>query len=187
MAGWQDGDRDGTREKEGQPFRFTLLIPASQQRLTDHIAVWLQQSWAEVGISTEIEKLEWQTFRERRNAGRFHAATFSLSFTTSPDQFELYHSSQQETGYNLYGLSDPEIDRLCEAGRGTFDPDRRRQIYYRLQARLHELEPITCLFYFDSPVLHDKRLRGVTASPLGYWRTTRGPRLWHWSEPPAGD
>jgi len=186
-AGWRDADGDGVRERGGSPFRFTLMIPASQQQLNDHIAVWLQQSWAEVGVAAEIEKLEWQAFRERRNAGRFHAATFSLTFTTSPDHYDLYHSSARETGFNFYGLADPQIDRLCEEGRSSFDPDERRGIYYRLQERLHEQEPLTCLFYFSSPVLHDKRLKGVTPSPLDYWRTTRGPRLWRWAEAPDED
>jgi peptide/nickel transport system substrate-binding protein len=186
-AGWRDADRDGVRERAGQPFRFGMMIPASQQRLNDHIAVWLQQSLAEIGVAMEIEKLEWQAFRERRNAARYHAASFSLTFTTSPDQFELYHSSARESGFNSFGLSDPEIDRLCEEGRREFDPEKRREIYHRLQARLHEQEPLTCLFYFSSPVLHDKRLHGVAASPLDYWRTTRGPRLWRWSEVPGPD
>ena len=186
-AGWRDDDRDGQRQRDGQPFRFTLMIPASTQRLNDHIAVWLQQSWAEVGVAVEIEKLEWQAFRERRNAGRFHAASFSLTFTANPDQFELYHSDAREAGFNFYGLSDPEIDRLCEAGRREFDEDRRREIYRSLQARLHEQEPLTCLFYFSSPVLHDRRLRGVVPSPMDYYRTTQGPRIWRWAEAPAGD
>ena len=186
-AGWRDGDGDGVRERNGVPFRFSMMVPASTQQLSDHIAVWLQQSWAEIGVEAEIDKLEWQAFRERRNDGRFQAATFSLTFTASPDHFDLYHSTAREDGYNFYGLSDPLIDRLVEDGRGTFDLDERRAIYRRLQERLHELEPLTCLFYFSSPVLHDRRLQGVVASPLDYWRTTRGPRVWRWSEAPARD
>jgi peptide/nickel transport system substrate-binding protein len=186
-AGWRDTDGDGVRDKNGTPFRFSLMIPASPQQLNDQIAVWEQQSWSDIGIEAEIDKLEWQAFRERRNAGRFHAASFSLTFSASPDHFDLYHSSAQETGFNFIGLADPEIDRLTEAGRTTLDPVERRGIYNRLQARLHELEPLSCLFYFSSPVLHDKRLQGVAASPLDYWRTTRGPRVWRWSEAPAGD
>ena len=183
-AGWNDRDGDGVRDRDGQPFRFSLMIANSAQKLADHLAAWKQESWSELGLDVEIERIEWQAFREKRNAGRFHAATFSLTFTTSPDQYELYHSSARETGFNFYGLADPEIDRLCEEGRRAFDPDERRAVYHRLQALLHEREPLTCLFYFSSPVLHDRRLEGVTPSPLDYWRTTRGPRLWSWAEAP---
>jgi peptide/nickel transport system substrate-binding protein len=181
-AGWSDTDGDGLRDRGGVPFRFTLMIPASTQALNDQLAVWLQQSWAEIGVAVEIDKLEWQAFRERRNAGRFNAASFSLTFSASPDQYDLYHSTARTNGFNFYGLDDPEIDRLLEAGREAFDPGERHRIYRRLQARLHDLEPVTCLFYFSSPVLHDRRLLDVTPSPLDYWRTTQGPRLWRWSE-----
>lgn len=181
-AGWRDSDGDGLLDKDGRPFEFTLMIPASTQQLNDQIAVWQQQSWAEIGISAEIEKLEWQAFRERRNAHRFHAASFSLTFTPNPDHFEIYHSSARERGYNFSGVADAEIDRLLEEGRQTFDFEARKEIYHHLQRLLQEKEPVTCLFYFSSPVLHDRRLVGVTPSPLDYWRTTEGARVWRWVE-----
>jgi peptide/nickel transport system substrate-binding protein len=182
-AGWRDSDGDGRLDKNGRTFKFTLMIPASTQQLNDQIAVWQQQSWAELGIAAEIEKLEWQAFRERRNARQFHAASFSLTFTPNPDHFELYHSSAREDGYNFSGMANAEIDRLLEEGRRTFDFAERLRIYHQLQRLLQAEEPITCLFYFSSPVLHNKRLLGVTPSPLDYWRTTEGARVWRW----AGD
>ncbi|MHC4611604.1 MAG: peptide ABC transporter substrate-binding protein, partial [Planctomycetota bacterium] len=74
-----------------------------------------------------------------------------------------------------------EVDRLLERGRQTFDPQARREIYHRLQLRLAELEPITCLFHFASPLLHDRQLEGVITSPIGYANTSEGPRLWRWA------
>jgi peptide/nickel transport system substrate-binding protein len=186
-AGWRDSDGDGVLDKNGRPFKFTLLINVSRQQLNDHIAAWQQQSWAEIGIVAEIERLEWQAFRERRNAGKFGAASFSLTFTSDPDHFGLYHSSAADGGYNFGGLADPEIDRLVEEGRRTFDFETRLDIYHRLQQLLHEKQPVTCLFYFASPVIHDRRLQGVVPSPVDYWRTTQGARLWRWVEEPPGD
>ena len=181
-AGWVDSDRDGIRDRDGRPFSFALLIPQSPMKLTDHMASWQQQSWAEIGVKMEIEKLEWVAFKERRNAHQFEAAAFTLLFTPNPDMFELYHSTARDSGFNFMGLADPEIDRLLEEGRRAFDVEARREIYYRLQRRLHELEPLTCLFYFSSPVVHDQRLEGVRPSAIGYARTLDGPRLWRWNE-----
>jgi hypothetical protein len=53
---------------------------------------------------------------------------------------------------------------------------------HRLQRRLHELEPVTALFFFEQPLIYDKRLRGVQPSPLGYANTTHGPRAWRWAD-----
>jgi len=181
-AGWVDGDGDGVRERDGRPFRFTLLINESRQALVDRMAAWAQQSWASIGVDCRIEKLEFQAARERRFSHRFEAALGTFTLTPNPDQSELYASSARDDGYNFFGLADAEVDRLLQAGRTTFDPSRRREIYRALQRRLAELQPVAALFDFDTPVLLDARLRGVTPSPLGFLRTTQGPRTWSWPD-----
>ncbi|HXV76362.1 MAG TPA: ABC transporter substrate-binding protein [Candidatus Polarisedimenticolaceae bacterium] len=183
-AGWRDADGDGVREKDGRPFRFTLLVPKSPMELTRQIVVWQQDAWSRIGVIAEIEELEFQAFRERRNAGRFEAASFNLAFTPGPDQFfDLFHSSAVDQGWNFFGLADPEIDALLERGRATFDPAERQRLYSALQRLLYEQEPIGCTLMFSTPVLFDRHLRGIEPTPLGIWLTTSGPRLWHWTEP----
>ena len=64
----------------------------------------------------------------------------SLTFTPIPDQYELYHTSAAEDGFNFFGFSDSEVDRLLERGRESFDQAEREAIYRRLQRRLVELQ-----------------------------------------------
>ena len=185
-AGWTAG-AGGARSKDGKPLAFTLTMPAGTQEVSDRIAAWLQQSLAKIGAAVEIQKLEFKTFLERRRAREFDALMSSLILSPAPDQFELYHSSARENGMNFTGLADPEVDRLVEEGRTTFDPVARKAAYARLEARLHELEPISVLFHFAAPVLVDARLRGLKPSPLGLWVVYPGPRQWSWGAPaPAG-
>lgn len=182
-AGWRDSDGDGIRDRDGRPFQFTLLVASGSLALIDHMAAWQQQSWREIGVRAEVRKLEWAHFREVRAAHEFEAMQGHFGFTPSPDHFDLYHSSAREAGSNFVGFSDAEVDRLVELGRTVFDVDERRRILHALQRRLHELQPIACLFHFGSPVLHDPRLSGLQPSPLDIYRTTQGPRLWRWAEP----
>jgi len=65
--------------------------------------------------------------------------------------------------------------------RTTLDPTERLQVMFEVQRRLHESEPITALFFFDSPLAFDHRLQGVSPAPLGYANTIDGPRHWSWS------
>ena len=182
-AGWRDGDGDGIRERDGTPFAFTLLVPAtSQSATTDRMAAWMQERLAAIGVHMEIERLEWRAFLERRRARDFQAAMASLVFSPSPDMFDLLHSSASRGGYNYAGLSDPEVDRLLQEGRETLDAETRREIYFRLQDRVHELEPMACLFQFAQVVLFDARLRGPEPSPLGLFDSRPGPEAWSWSD-----
>lgn len=184
-AGFRDRDADGVRDKDGRPFAFTLLMPASPQEISTRIAAWLQQSVAQIGVRMEIETLEWGAFQERRGAGQFDAVMSMLTFSAIPDQYELYHSSSAENGFNFFGLADPEVDRLLERGRVSFDARERLEIYGALQRRLFELQPLGCLFHLATPVLHDPRLQGLEPSPIDYWRVTPGPRAWRWESSPA--
>ncbi len=185
-AGWKAGPT-GARSRGGRPLAFTLTIPAGTQEVTDRIAAWIQQSLSKAGVAVEIRKLEWKTFLERRRGREFEALMGSFNLSPAPDQFELYHSSARENGMNFTGLADPEVDRLVEEGRTTFDFAARKAVYARLEARLHELEPISVLFHFAAPVLADSRLSGLKPSPLGLWVVYPGPRQWSWGPPaPAG-
>ena len=180
-AGWVDKDGDGVRERNGQRLAFTLLMPVSSQQLTRWMADWQQQAWGDVGAEVTIDQLEWQAYRERRKERDFHVLAQTFQFT-DPDMYGLYHSSAMQGGYNFWSNDDPEIDRLLDAVRYTFDPAERLAEMQQLQRRLHEQEPVTALFFFDAPLIHDRRLQGVRPSPLGYAASIHGPREWHWAD-----
>jgi peptide/nickel transport system substrate-binding protein len=180
-AGWRRPSPTGLREKDGVRFEFTLTFPAGSQELADRISAWMQQSLAEVGIGMKIEKLAGEAFRQRRKTHAFQAAIGTIAFDMTPDRFDLYHSTAREGGFNYGGFSDPEVDRLLEQGRATIDPAARREIYYTLQRRLDDLQPVGFLFQFAQPNLHDAQLEGIVPSPVGLFSFAPGPRAWHWS------
>jgi peptide/nickel transport system substrate-binding protein len=181
QAGWRIPPGGGVREKDGRPLRFAMLLPAGSQEIADRIAAWVQESEAKIGVAMEIEKLEWHAFQERRKKHVFEAAMAATILDPTPDQYDLYHSKARDGGFNYGGFSDPEVDRLLEQGRSTTDPAARRAIYLRLQERLHAEEPISVLFQFAQPVLHDPDLLGIVASPVGLYAFDPGPRAWHWA------
>jgi peptide/nickel transport system substrate-binding protein len=180
-AGWKDTDGDGIRERGGAKLSFTLTYVVSSQEVVDRIAAWIQQSLAEVGVAARIEKMEWKAFQERRRDHRFEAAMATWTFTPLLDQFEIYHSSARDSGVNYGGFSDPEVDRLLEEGRRTFAVEARQDVYRRVRHRVHELEPVSFLFYMTAPALIDARLEGVRPNALGMWLYSPGARAWRWS------
>lgn len=183
-AGWRDHDGDGVRDRDGAPFSFELMVVASALEITDRSAAWIQDSLGSIGVRVSILKLEWNAYRERRSAHQFQAFMQSLTFTPVPDQYELYHSSSRERAMNYVGFSDSEVDRLLVEGRRTFDPEARHAIYNQLQHRVHELEPVTVLFHFAVPVLHDARLLGLEPTPRSIYLISPGPRRWRWTTAP---
>ncbi len=60
--------------------------------------------------------------------------------------YKKHHSSQyKEGGWNWEGLENEEVDRLAEAQQKEMDLEKRRQIVYEAQKKIHELQSMTCL------------------------------------------
>ncbi len=58
--------------------------------------------------------------------------------------YQVHHSSQyKKGGYNWYGLSDPQIDKVVEAQQKEMDMEKRREIVFKAQELCHEAQALT--------------------------------------------
>ena len=164
-AGWKD--KNGILEKEGKPFRFTIL---TNQGNTERIrtAEIIQQNMKEVGIEVNIRVMEWQAFLEQIDKRSFDAIILGWSMGRDPDLYDIWHSSKTKKGeYNFIGYKNAEVDRLLVEGRRTFDIEKRKKIYYRIHEILAEEQPYAFLYVPDAtPIVH-KRFKGIEVAPLG--------------------
>jgi len=161
-AGWQDHDKDGLRDKDGVPFKFEFLIPSGSV-MSEQIATILKEDLKKIGIEMSIRKLEWATFEQQVQERGFDATTMAWSTSIEGDPYQLWHSSQAEKGSNYVGFVNKEADRIIEEGRHEFDPEKRRAMYRRLHAILHEEQPYTFFFCPKQLTVVDRRFQNVKA------------------------
>ncbi|NDY43422.1 peptide-binding protein [Dissulfurirhabdus thermomarina] len=167
-AGWIDRDGDGLLDKDGRPFRFTVLTNQgnTSRALTAQI---IQYRLRQVGIDMRIRTLEWTAFiNDFIDKRRFEAVILGWTMGQDPDLYDIWHSSKTgEKELNFIGYRNPEVDRLLEAGRRTFDREARRRIYARIQEILAEDQPYTFLYVpMALPIVH-ARFRGIRPAPAG--------------------
>jgi peptide/nickel transport system substrate-binding protein len=165
-AGWKE--KDGALVKDGQPFEFTVLTNAGNEARAKTAAI-LQQNLAGVGIRMKIRTVEWAAFiNEFIDKRKFDAVILGWNITPDPDQFDIWHSSK--TGpkeLNHVGFANPEVDRLLDEGRSTFDLEKRKKAYFRIQEILAEEQPYVFLYVPEAlPVVHN-RFRGIVPAPAG--------------------
>ena len=68
------------------------------------------------------------------------------TITPDPDLYDVWHSSAARPGgLNVTQYKNPEIDKLLEAGRTTFDQAKRKAVYDRIQEIMAEDQPYTFL------------------------------------------
>ncbi len=164
-AGWVDRDSDGVRDKDGQSFKFEILLPSGSPE-AEQLATVYQEELKRAGIALTIRPLEWATFLESIDKRNFDACMLSWGLVPDPDPYQVWHSSQADKGSNRVAFMNPEADRLIEEARREFDLDKRVALYHKFHAILHEEQPYT--FLFDSMALAaiDKRYRNVRTYPM---------------------
>ncbi|MFZ3207486.1 MAG: peptide-binding protein [Geobacteraceae bacterium] len=184
-AGWREKNADGILVKDGKPFRFTILTnQGNDQRLKT--AQIIQRRLRAVGIEVKIRVIEWASFLAHFiDKGSFEAIILGWTIGQDPDLFDVWHSSKTAPKeLNFIGFRNSEVDRLIEEGRATFDLERRRRCYYRIQDILAEEQPYTFLYVPDALPVVSARFRGIEPAPAGIthnfikWYAPKGEQLY---------
>ena len=162
-AGFADTNGDGILEKDGKPFSFEILTNQNKER--EMTAVLIQRRLKEVGIEVNIRVLEWASFLGRFiKPKQFDAVVLGWSLSLDPDQYGIWHSSQQAPGqFNFISYSNPQADKLLEAGRIELNPDKRMKIYHAFSTILLEDSPVIYLSAgYGLSAIH-KRVKGISS------------------------
>ncbi len=128
-AGWKVGP-DGLQEKEGRRFAFTVWTYPRDTSV--RIAVVLQNQLKKVGIQMNIEQIEVATLLARTPKGDHDAILISYGWPDADILYYFFHSSRLATTNRVH-YTNAEVDRLLQEGRVTVDPQKRLEVYQKLQ------------------------------------------------------
>lgn len=130
----------------------TLLTEAGQSDLTFrilvgtlypefvNIALVIQDQLEAIGVTAELEQVEWGTFIERWLARDFDAFVSFNGSGNDPDR-ALYPAFYTDASVNAFQFSNEEVDRLLDAGRTTADAETRRATYQQVEVEIADAAP----------------------------------------------
>ncbi|WP_041370038.1 peptide-binding protein [Methylovorus glucosotrophus] len=180
-AGYTGRDKEGYLLRDGKRLSFDILTNQNKQR--EMSAVLVQRRLKEIGIDANIRVMEWASFIGRFiKTGDFDVVLLGWGLSLDPDQYSIWHSSQQAPGqFNFIGYNNPRVDKLLEQGRLELNPDKRMKIYHEFASILLADSPIVYLYAgYGLPAIH-KRVKGIDnpAPPAGI-----GYNSYDWYIPP---
>ena len=164
-------DKNGSLTKDGKPLKFEIITNQNKQR--EMTAVLIQRRLQEIGVKVSIRIIEWASFVNRFiKTGDFDVVVLGWGLSLDPDQYNIWHSSQQEPGqFNFLGYSNKTVDQLLELGRKELNPHKREKIYREFSKHLLEDSPIVYLYAgYGLSAVH-KRVKGIKkpAPPAGIY------------------
>lgn len=153
----------------GDKPRLRLVYRTSTDSTSVAVARILRRQLGEVGIEMELRTNEWGVFFSDIKQGLYDLFTLSAVGVTDPDWYAYVFDSRRmpPNGANRTFYSNPEVDRLIEAGRATADESLRAPIYQRLQHITAAELPLLPLWYSHNVVVAGRNVHGYQAVPDG--------------------
>ena len=155
-AGYPDG--------EGFP---AFTYSTNDQGYHMPLAEYLQSAWGELGITMNIETVEWGSFTPQRRAGDYDVCRngWVMDYDDPSNMLELF---QTGNGNNDGKYSNPEFDAAIEASKVADKATHFEQLHKAEDILMEDMGCIPVAYYNDF-WLQSPSLQGTWHSPYGYW------------------
>ncbi len=134
-----------------------------------HVAVaeYLQSAFAEIGITMNIDKVEWASFTPMRRAGDYEMARngWVMDYNDPSNMLELFYSTN---GNNDGKVNIPAFDAAID-GAKVADVEKHFTSLHEAEKVLMENYGCIPVAYYTDFYLLNPALQGVWHSPYGYW------------------
>ena len=149
---------------EGFP---TITYSANDAGYHIPVAEYLQQAWSELGITMNIDKVDWASFLPLRRAGDYDISRngWVMDYNDASNMLELFTTGN---GNNDGKYSDPEFDAAIEASKVADKTVHYEQLHKAEDILMEDMGCIPVAYYNDF-WLQSPSLKGTWHSPYGYW------------------
>ncbi len=144
-----------------------VLISAGNPQ-QEALAIALQAMWKEIGINLIISPLDNAVIRDRTNAGDYDVRLGGwTNDMIDPDQILGYFCLPDASDYAKTGYANPEVEDLVRAAKTELDPEKRQEMYYKVQEIYREEGPLFYLFSIPYIDALQNYVKGFWQHPLG--------------------
>ena len=169
QAGWVDRDNDGVRENAaGRKLEFELKVAANNQFNRD-MGELIRAQVARVGVKLNIRPTDFPVMlQDITNAARNFDGVFLATSTDLVLQFhDMFHSSTLDNPFHSTGYSNPEVDRILDRARVTYDRKEASRLWRRFQRIVRDEAPATWLWWSPDLLIVRERLQGMQVDVRG--------------------
>ncbi len=132
QAGWRGTDGGSLLDRNGEPFELSLTMPNISDGL-GRIAVAIKAQLAKIGIRVNLVYID----DAKLYRTPFQAILSMIITSADPDYvYRSWHSQGGDA--NLASYENSSVDDLLEQGRQTMDQEKRKAIYHRVHAIIHD-------------------------------------------------
>ena len=163
--GWVDSNGDGTIDKNGNEFEFTLHIPSGNPR-REFAASLFQNNLKSIGIDMNIESNELGVFIDNLFEKKYDAWMAAWVVPIPINLKVSWYSDLDSTPLNFASFRNKKLDLLFDKLDYATENDKI-EIYKSIQKVLYQNQPYSFLYWIDNISSYNKRMKNISIDPLG--------------------
>ena len=170
-AGFRDPDGDGPQTRWAKPLLFRISGSSAAAR---QYAGVIQNYLKNVGVPVTIETSEFNTMRQLVQNGQYQV-NYSQWVGGNQDPIfyhDLFATSEIATptkGLNRSRYSNPELDKILDEAKNTYDHAKAAPLYAQAQAIIGRDVPVLPLWYQANMVIAKKTVGNIHVDASGDW------------------
>ena len=135
-----DGAKALLEEAGASDLTFSITVGADRTEFVN-IALVIQDQLKEIGVTVELDQVEWGTFIDKWIARDFQSFVSYNGSGNDPDR-ALYPALHTGGSVNAFQFSDEQVDQLLEQGRSQTDHEERKATYQEVEKLIAEQAPL---------------------------------------------
>lgn len=166
-------DRDAAKalleEAGAADLTFSITVGANRTEFVN-IALVIQDQLKEIGVTVELDQVEWGTFIEKWVARDFQSFVSFNGSGNDPDR-ALFPALTTDGSVNAFQYSNADLDALLAQGRELSDFDERKAVYNEAELLIAEEAPLIFIATRTGHFATSAGVEGFAPSASQTWLT----------------
>lgn len=164
-----DGARALLEEAGATDLTFSITVGANRLEFVN-IALVIQDQLKEIGVTVELDQVEWGTFIDKWVARDFESFVSFNGSGNDPDR-ALFPALTTGGSVNAFEYSNEELDALLAEGRSLSDHDERKAVYQEAEKLIAEEAPLIFISTRTGHFATSANVQGFAPSSSQTWMT----------------
>ena len=161
-----------SKTPNGFPLELKILGGSADD---ETLATVLKDMWSQIGVDVTIAPTEGTTFNDDFLKANFQAMSNYFTYDiVDPDEIVAFSVLPESAEAFETGWANPEAQDLARQGAAEPDPEKRKEIYFRIQEIYNEDSPMVILYHRPYINVTTTRVHNFGHPPTGQyaWTTT---------------
>jgi len=155
---------------DGKPLELKLIYGPNTSKTLEQMALSVQGNMADIGIKVDIQALEWASFLDAiqtKSDPDWDMYLGAWSSTIEPQYMDQIWSEENIPDLNAVGYVNKTVEQDFKDAGKNCAVDYRKQKFGEIQKIIADESPYVFLFYRKSWQGVNKRIAGISPTPLG--------------------